>query len=261
MFCQHCGAEVAEGTKFCIACGAELSAQQPPIENANQVSEPVAQAPVVEQPAQVQQPIYEQAPATDAPQSAQGGYQPYAAGGQPVPPQQPYEQTQYQQQAQYDPQGYAQPPYGQQPFIPQPNPAPSFGDCIKLYFKNYVNFSGRSRRAEYWYVVLFQIIVSVALSLLSTALAALTDGNTVVSIIMSVLSYGWSLATIIPGLALTIRRLHDIGKSGVYILFALIPIAGSIILLVWEASDSKPEPNEYGYSPKYTPGFVYDKLQ
>ena len=261
MFCQHCGAEVAEGTKFCIACGADLSAQQAPEENVNQVSEPVAQAPVVEQSAQPQQPVYEQPPVAGTQATPQGGYQPYAQTGQPVPPQQPYEQTQYQQQAQYNQQGYAQPPYEQQPFAPQPNPAPSFGDCIKLYFKNYVNFSGRSRRAEYWYVVLFQIIVSVALSLLSTALAALTDGNTVVSIIMSVLSYGWYLATIIPGLALTIRRLHDLGKSGLYILFILIPIAGSIILLVWEATDGTPEPNEYGYSPKYTPGFVYDKLQ
>ena len=130
MFCQHCGAEVAEGTKFCVACGADLSAQQPPAENVNPTAEPVAQAPLNEQAAQPQQPIYEQVPVENTQPAAQGGYQPYGAAGQQIPPQEPYAQ------AQYDPQGYAQAPYGQ-PFMAQPNPAPSFGDCIKLFFKNF----------------------------------------------------------------------------------------------------------------------------
>ena len=255
MFCQHCGAEVAEGTKFCSACGADLSAQQPPAENANPVAEPAAQAPLNEQAAQPQQPVYEQVPVENTQPAPQGGYQPYGAAGQQVPPQQPYAQ------AQYDPQGYAQAPYGQQPFMAQPNPAPSFGDCIKLFFKNYVNFSGRSRRAEYWYAVLFNLIVGIGISIISGIITAVSDGSTVGAVITSILTYGWYLATLIPGLALAVRRLHDLGKSGLYILFILIPIAGSIILLVWEATDGTPEPNEYGYSPKYTPGFVYEQLQ
>ena len=261
MFCQHCGAEVAEGTKFCSACGADISAQQPTAENVNPVAEPAAQAPLNEQAAQPQQPVYEQVPVENTQPAAQGGYQPYGAAGQQVPPQQPYAQAQYQQQAQYDPQGYAQAPYGQQPFAAQPNPAPSFGDCIKLFFKNYVNFSGRSRRAEYWYAVLFNLIVGIGISIISGIITAVSDGSTVGAVITSILTYGWYLATLIPGLALAVRRLHDLGKSGLYILFILIPIAGSIILLVWEATDGTPEPNEYGYSPKYTPGFVYEQLQ
>ena len=173
---------------------------------------------------------------------------------------QPQAQPQYQQQAQPQYQQQAQPQYQQQYAQPQSNPAPSFMDCIKLYFKNYANFSGRSRRAEYWFVVLFQGIVAIVLSILSSILISITDGNSAVSIIFSVIMTGWSLACLVPSLALVVRRLHDLGKSGVYILFGLIPFAGGIILLVWEATDGSPEPNEYGYSPKYTPGFVYDKL-
>jgi len=127
-----------------------------------------------------------------------------------------------------------------------------------MFFKNYVNFSGRSRRAEYWYVVLFQFLVSFALGFLNGILTYLTDGNYVVGIIMSVLSYGWSLAILIPNLALGFRRMHDIGKSGGYVFFGLIPIVGTILVIVWSATDSNPAPNQYGYSPKYTPGFTYE---
>ncbi|MBR0413856.1 MAG: DUF805 domain-containing protein [Clostridia bacterium] len=141
---------------------------------------------------------------------------------------------------------------------PQANPAPSFGECIKLFFKNYVNFSGRSRRAEYWYIFLFQMIISTVLSALSSILAYVTNGNYVVSIIMIVLTYGWLLAIVIPDLALSFRRMHDIGKSGGYVFFGLIPIVGTILVIVWSATDSNPAPNQYGYSPKYTPGFTYE---
>ena len=276
MFCHNCGQEIADGSTFCPQCGAAVSTSAAP--GAETVAEqPAAQPEAVAAPqaevAQPAQPIAEAAqPAAEPAQQpyAQQGYaqqpyeqQPYAQQPYQQQPyaQQPYAQQPYEQQT-YAQQGNAQQGYAQQPFAaPQPNPAPSFADCIKLFFKNYVNFSGRSRRAEYWYWALFQVIVQVALSVLSGALSALTNGSSVVVVIFSAISWLWAAACILPGIALTIRRLHDIGKSGVYILFGLIPIAGTIILFVWALTDGNPEPNQYGVSPKYTPGFSYEQPQ
>ena len=155
----------------------------------------------------------------------------------------------------------AQQPYAQQGNAQQPNPAPSFFYCVKLFFKNFVNFSGRSRRAEYWYWVLFRVVVQLVFGVLAGVLSALSYGSSVFAGIISAAFSLWALVCILPGLALNVRRLHDIGKSGVNILFGLIPIAGFIILLVWAVRDSNPEPNQYGESPKYTPGFSYEQPQ
>ncbi|MBR2590302.1 MAG: DUF805 domain-containing protein [Clostridia bacterium] len=143
----------------------------------------------------------------------------------------------------------------------QANPAPSFIDCIKLFFKNYVNFSGRSRRAEYWYLVLLNVAISLGLSIFGSIITAIirdASVTQVVSIIISVITIIWELACIVPSLALCVRRLHDIGKSGLYLLCILIPIAGPILLIVWYVKDSDPAPNEYGVSPKYTPEYSYN---
>ena len=245
MFCHNCGQEIADGSTFCPQCGAAVSTSVAP--GAGTVAEqPAAQPEAVAAPqaevAQPAQPIAEAAqPAAEPAQQpyAQQGYeqqpyeqQPYAQQPYQQQPyaQQPYAQQPYEQQP-YAQQGNAQQGYAQQPFAaPQPNPAPSFADCIKLFFKNYVNFSGRSRRAEYWYWALFQVIVQVALSVLSGALSALTNGSSVVVVIFSAISWLWAAACILPGIALTIRRLHGIGKRGVYILFGFISIAVAIIL-------------------------------
>lgn len=120
----------------------------------------------------------------------------------------------------------------------QANPSISFVEAIKLYFSNYVNFSGRSRRSEYWYVVLFNVVVMLILSVLPKSLAFI---GTI-----------WSLGTLLPSIALFIRRLHDIGKSGWWILLNLIPVVGSIWLLVLAASDSQPGANAWGTSPKFS---------
>lgn len=259
MFCQNCGAQVAEGSAFCTSCGAALNAASAQAQPTPEVQEtpqaqPTPEAQAAPQAPESAQPTYEQPAPAQAPQ---GTYQPYGTQPeyqQPVYQQPPVQQPPYQQSYQA--------PYGQMPVMPmQPNPSPSFGDCIKLFFKNYVNFSGRSRRTEYWYCVLFQMIVSIVLSILGSIITSITDGGTVGVVISSVLTYGWSLACFIPALALLIRRLHDIGKSGWYVLFSLIPLVGSIILIVWAAQDSVPEPNEYGVSPKYTPGFTYEQAQ
>ncbi len=106
--------------------------------------------------------------------------------------------------------------------------------------KKYAVFSGRSRRAEYWYFALFNIIFSIALGIVSSVI---NDNENIISIL-------YSLAILIPGLAVSVRRLHDIGKSGWMILLFLIPLIGAIWLLVLMCLDSNPAENKYGPNPK-----------
>ena len=113
--------------------------------------------------------------------------------------------------------------------------------------QNYCNFNDPPRRSEYWLFVLFNIIVEIILSAIG-AILVYDLKNQIIS--FSLLSL-YSLIIFIPGLALTIRRLHDAGKSGWYILVALIPIVGGIIVLYFLVQDSQQEQNEYGISPKY----------
>lgn len=107
------------------------------------------------------------------------------------------------------------------------------------FWKNYVNFSGRSRRAAFWYVILMNIIIAVVLSVLMAASSAFYYVSVV-----------YDLAIIIPSIALWVRRLHDIGRCGWWYLLALIPVVGVIVLLVWACREGDHGPNAYGPDPK-----------
>lgn len=111
--------------------------------------------------------------------------------------------------------------------------------------KNYAGFSGRARRKEYWMFTLFNIIISFVLGFVDGMIGSV---NPTVGI--GALGGIYSLAVLIPSLAVSVRRLHDVGKSGWMLLIALIPIIGAIWLLVLMVSDSKPEENQYGPNPK-----------
>jgi uncharacterized membrane protein YhaH (DUF805 family) len=111
--------------------------------------------------------------------------------------------------------------------------------------KQYADFSGRARRKEYWMFVLLNLIFAIVAMILDNILG-LTVG---------ILPYGvfyvlYTLAVFIPGLAVAVRRLHDVGKSGWMILIALIPLIGVIWLLVLMVTDSNPGKNQYGSNPK-----------
>ena len=120
--------------------------------------------------------------------------------------------------------------------------------------QNYANFKGRARRSEYWYFVLFNVIFSIAAMLIDRMLGT--------TIVMNLEGYGatplpygyiyiiFSLVMLIPGLAVSVRRLHDIGKSGWFILICLIPFVGFIWFLVLACTDSNVGINEYGPNPK-----------
>ena len=98
----------------------------------------------------------------------------------------------------------------------------TFIDSIKTCFSKYADFTGRASRSEFWWWALFTIIASISLSVISDKLPLL-----------------FSLATLIPYIAVTTRRLHDIDKSGWMQLVGLIPIIGWIIMIVWLASAPK----------------------
>jgi uncharacterized membrane protein YhaH (DUF805 family) len=104
---------------------------------------------------------------------------------------------------------------------------------------NYANFSGRARRSEYWYYVLFNLLICIALFGV-----VFTVG--VFGIVLYAL---YAIVTLIPSLAVAVRRLHDIGKSGVYILFAFVPLL-NIWLLVLLATEGTRGANQYGEDPK-----------
>lgn len=111
--------------------------------------------------------------------------------------------------------------------------------------KQYADFSGRARRKEYWMFVLFNMIFAIVAMILDNVLGIAMEG----------IGYGplyglYALAMLIPGLAVAVRRLHDVGKSGWMILIALIPLIGSIWLLVLMVTDSNAGENQYGQNPK-----------
>ena len=119
--------------------------------------------------------------------------------------------------------------------------------------KQYADFSGRARRKEYWMFVLFNFIFIIIAAILDNILGTAIQG----------IGYGlfyilYVLATMIPNLAVSVRRLHDVGKSGWLILVGFIPIVGAIWLLILFVTDSQPGDNEYGPNPKEGPEDYFD---
>lgn len=113
-----------------------------------------------------------------------------------------------------------------------------FFDWSMKCLKNYVNFSGRARRKEYWYFYLFQILIGLILGL-SLGIMGVSEGG--IDAISSLLS----LFFFLPTLAVGARRLHDVNRSGWWMLLALT-IIGLIPLLIWAVSETKPESNKWG---------------
>ncbi|KUP07442.1 membrane protein [Bacillus coahuilensis m2-6] len=105
--------------------------------------------------------------------------------------------------------------------------------------KNYVGFQGRARRKEYWMFILFTTLISIVLTLIELAVG-----------LPSVLTGIYSLAILLPSLAVSVRRLHDTGRSGWWLLINLVPLIGGIVFLVFTCLDSEPTANRFGENPK-----------
>jgi uncharacterized membrane protein YhaH (DUF805 family) len=206
------------------------------------------------------QPPYGQQPSVPYSQPSAPGY------GQPN-----YEQPTYGQPS---PDPYGQPSYGQQPYTQQqhgqapgygqqyagglapytavydtnPRPSVSMVQAVKLWLKNWKNFSGRASRSEYWWVYLALAIVMTALMIVAMVvglgIAAASGGSdsaiglalALVSGVIGIVG----LATLVPSLSLGVRRLHDTNQSGWLYLVSFIPYVGSIILIVLMAQASNP---------------------
>jgi len=111
-----------------------------------------------------------------------------------------------------------------------------FDDAIKLGFSNYVNFSGRACRSEFWYWFLFYAIGMLASGAIDRWIVGppfILDGI-------------FFLATFLPGLSVSVRRLHDLDRSGWWMLLDLIPLVGGIILIFWFCMKGTDGPNRFG---------------
>lgn len=107
-------------------------------------------------------------------------------------------------------------------------------DAVKKFIKNYADFKGKTNRPDYWWVVLAIVICEVVLTILSLVFSALNVG-----IIGTILEGLFALAILVPSLAITVRRLRDVGKEWYCIFLALIPIVGEIILIIFLVKPSK----------------------
>lgn len=119
-----------------------------------------------------------------------------------------------------------------------------FMTAVKHVFANYANFSGRARRSEYWWFYLFNIIVNVVASVVDSAI-----GIPIVSIVAF-------LGLIIPGIAVSVRRMHDVGRSGWWLLILLVPLVGIILVIYWFVQRGTVGPNEYGADPYDAPAMA-----
>ena len=115
-----------------------------------------------------------------------------------------------------------------------------------MALKNYVGFSGRSRRSEYWYFTLFYLVIAIVLSVLD----GIVFGGSVDGKGTPVLSGLFMLAMLLPSIAVGMRRLHDTDRIGWWLLIGMIPILGAIVLIVFFVQDSKPGDNRFGPNPK-----------
>lgn len=223
-FCSNCGKEWQEGSKFCAYCGAKGDS----VDTTQQPVQP-QQVP----PTQAQQQVPPVQPQQQVPPTPQQQYntnqQAYGA------------QQMYQGQQQFN--GYGQ-PQNLRPLTDieklDLGMIENFKQCVT---KKYATFDGRASRAEYWRFLAAIYALMGILSILCVISGVL--GAIVLGIVY--------LAIIIPCLALGVRRLHDINKSGWYLLVSLIPFIGGIWLIVLMATKGDEDINQYGYRTGFIP--------
>jgi uncharacterized membrane protein YhaH (DUF805 family) len=118
-----------------------------------------------------------------------------------------------------------------------------FTDAIKSGFQKYIGFGGRAARSEYWYWVLFILLLQIVAWLIDMTLFGFnTTGVNPIGAIVS-------LATLLPGLAVSVRRLHDIDRAGWWIFLVLIPLIGAIVLIYWACLRGTVGANRFGPDP------------
>ena len=140
--------------------------------------------------------------------------------------------------------GAEQPPQLPSPTAASELPMVSFPQAVKLGFKNYFKFSGRSTRAEYWWWLLFTVLAGIVLFWLNVVDTLTGTG------IMGLVGFLFELATLVPSLALGARRLHDINRTGWWLLLWFVSVIGWIVLIVWAIKRGDEGLNKYGPDPR-----------
>lgn len=242
MLCANCGNETAEGNVICAACQKE------------QLPESVGVPATPVMPTDDIVPAHTSADAT----TAQAGWypDPYDAARQ-----------RYWDGIAWAPTSYPRStsPYPAGAYLATvPVKGMSFPQAVKSVLTQYAGFSGRARRSEYWWFSLFQGVVAlvVLFSAISVALVtSLPATNSPTEADIFALGTAMTAAILLadlvllsmylPTLAVSVRRLHDTGRSGWFYLITFIPFVGGILLLVFLCDDSNRGPNQYGPSPKY----------
>ena len=118
---------------------------------------------------------------------------------------------------------------------------------LKVMRDNYANFNGRARRKEYWMFTLFFLLFALLAGFVIGILSAVGETVAMIAIILTVV---WYLAHLVPSLAVTVRRLHDTGKSGWFYLLAIIPYIGGLIIFIFTVIEGDKGDNKYGPDPK-----------
>jgi uncharacterized membrane protein YhaH (DUF805 family) len=115
----------------------------------------------------------------------------------------------------------------------------NFTEAIKSGFSNYVNFTGRAARSEFWYWALFTFIVGIVVDIVDYGFGS---GSGLIGEL-------WGLATLLPNLAVGARRLHDTDRSGFWLFLGFLPLIGLIVLIVWWCLKGTDGSNQYGADP------------
>ncbi|MEM0907130.1 MAG: DUF805 domain-containing protein [Pseudomonadota bacterium] len=119
-------------------------------------------------------------------------------------------------------------------------PGATFGQAVSRFWKKYVQFSGRASRSEFWWAILFLVAVSIVLGTIDAAIFGIEEDDP------GLFSPLFSLATLLPSLAVGARRLHDIDRTAWWLLLWFVPILGWIVLIVFHILPSTPGPNRFG---------------
>lgn len=120
----------------------------------------------------------------------------------------------------------------------------SINNAVKSFYAQYTDFSGRATVGQYWWVQLYLFIIGIVLA----CLMSICNNGTFAWYFWLVVGYAWGLFNLIPGLALSVRRLHDTGRSGWWIFINLVPLVGTIIFIVWMILPGNTKGDRYGYT-------------
>jgi uncharacterized membrane protein YhaH (DUF805 family) len=118
----------------------------------------------------------------------------------------------------------------------------NFGEAVSTCFSKYVDFSGRAPRSEYWWFALFLLLLNIVAAVIDVLVFGAADGLGIVSIVLG-------LATLLPSIAVGVRRLHDIDRTGWWYLIIFIPIIGAIVLIIFFVLAGTSGDNNYGPDP------------